>query len=87
MNLDTTEKMKQTNLNSNKTGRGWEAKSDMQSLLQQTYTTKAQISDKLGVTQPTLMKLLKDEQNLTFKQLKTISQDTNHSLLELINLL
>jgi len=59
-------------MNKNETGRGWEAQSELQNLLQETYTTKATISKKLEITQPTLMKLLKDEQNLTFKQLKTI---------------
>lgn len=71
----------------NQTGRGWIAETNLQLLLQETYTTKATISDKLEVTQPTLMKLLRDEQNLTFKQLKTISNDTKISLINLINLL
>ncbi len=74
-------------MNKNTTGRGWNAKTKLQTLLQETYTTKATISEKLEVTQPTLMKLLKDEQNLTFKQLKTISNDTKISLINLINLL
>tara|TARA_R110002020_G_scaffold115102_1_gene264714 strand:- start:3054 stop:3284 length:231 start_codon:yes stop_codon:yes gene_type:complete len=74
-------------LNANKTGRGWDALTELQQLLQETYITKSKISERLQVTQPTLMKLLKDEKNITFKQLQTISKDSNTSLLELISLL
>ena len=74
-------------MNKNETGRGWNAETKLQELLQAQYVTKAVISDRLKVTQPTLMKLLKNEKNLTFKQLQTISNDTNVSLIHLINLL
>ena len=71
----------------NKLGRGWQPKTKLQMVLLDTYKTKAMISDRLQVSQPTLMKLLKDEEYITYKQLKTIAQDSKISLIKLISFL
>jgi hypothetical protein len=73
--------------NMNKTGRGWQPRTKLQGVLLDTYETKALISSKLEISQPTLMKLLRDEQHITYKQLKTIAKDSNTSIIKLISLL
>ena len=84
------EKMKQMNLtesNMNEKGRGWQPKTKLQDVLLDTYKTKSVISNKLQISQPTLMRLLADEKCITFNQLKTISTDANISIIKLISLL
>jgi len=67
--------------------RTWTPNTPLQQVLFDTYKTKDLTCVRLSVTQPTLRKLFKDEQQLTFNQLKTISTDSKISLIKLINLL
>ncbi len=67
--------------------RTWTPNTPLQQVLFDTYKTKDLTCVRLSVTQPTLRKLFKDEQQLTFNQLKTISTDSKISLIKLIHLL
>jgi hypothetical protein len=73
--------------NMNEKGRGWQPKTKLQDVLLETYKTKSTISNKLQISQPTLMRLLADEKCITFKQIKTISTDAKISIIKLISLL
>jgi hypothetical protein len=68
-------------------GRGWKPSTELQKLLFDTYTTKANISKVLGLSQPTLILVLKDQQRLNLKQLSRISKDSGKSLMELIKMI
>jgi len=74
-------------LKDNNLMRTWTPNTPLQQVLFDTYKTKDLTCVRLSVTQPTLRKLFKDEQQLTFNQLKTISTDSKISLIKLINLL
>mgnify|MGYP005992850767 FL=1 len=67
--------------------RTWTPNTPLQQVLFDTYKTKDLTCVRLSVTQPTLRKLFKDEQQFTFNQLKTISTDSKISLIKLIHLL
>lgn len=69
------------------TGRGWQPTTELQEVLLSTYKTKANISKVLGLSQPTLMNVLKDQQRLTFKQLLVISKDSKLSVIDLIRMI
>ena len=78
--------LKENNMK-NKTGRGWTPTTKLQTLLLSTYTTKESIREALGMSQPTLDKLLKDESKLSFKQIQRLSIDSSLSIIKVINLI
>jgi len=83
MNLVTLEKMKQITLKDNNM-RTWTPKTPLQKILFDTYKTKENACLRLEVTQPTLRKLFLNENQLTYSQLKTLSEDSKISIIKII---
>jgi hypothetical protein len=86
MNLVTLEKMKRITLKDNSM-RTWTPKTPLQKILFDTYKTKENACIRLGVTQPTLRKLFLNENELTFTQLRTLSEDSKISIIKIIKTL
>lgn len=67
--------------------RTWTPKTPLQKILFDTYKTKENACIRLGVTQPTLRKLFLNENELTFTQLRTLSEDSKISIIKIIKTL
>ena len=67
--------------------RTWTPQTQLQELLHKTFKSKHKACTVLGVTQPTLRKLFLNESQYTFKQLQTISKESNTSLIKIIRML
>ena len=71
----------------NLTGRGWQPTTELQEVLMNTYKTKSNIGKVLGLSQPTLMIVLRDEKKLNLKQILQISKDSRIELTNLIKMI
>lgn len=67
--------------------RTWTPNTLLQKILLDTYKTKEKACTRLGITQPTLRKLFVAEEQLTFNQLKTISEDSKISMIKIIKMI
>jgi len=68
-------------------GRGWQPTTELQEVLMNTYKTKSNIGKVLGLSQPTLMIVLKDEKKFNLKQILQISKDSRIELTGLIKMI
>jgi len=68
-------------------GRGWQPTTELQEVLMNTYKTKSNIGKVLGLSQPTLMIVLRDQKRLNLKQLSKISKDSKICITDLIKLI
>jgi hypothetical protein len=73
--------------NMNVSGRGWQPTTELQEVLMNTYKTKSNIGKVLGLSQPTLMIVLRDEKKLNLKQILQISKDSRIELTTLIKMI
>lgn len=71
----------------NTKGRGWQPVTELQVLLFNTYTNKKTIANALNVSQPTLKRLLNNEDRLSVKQLFVISKDSNTTITQIISMI
>jgi transcriptional regulator with XRE-family HTH domain len=77
--------LKENNMNTK--GRGWQPVTELQVLLFNTYTNKKTIANALNVSQPTLKRLLNNEDRLSVKQLFVISKDSNTTITQIISMI